>query len=445
MLAFSFDPNATFFLKIVKIQSRRPLFQKNILTNGLRVLTSNMPHTRSVSIGVFVGAGSRYESEDLAGASHFLEHMLFKGSEKRPSPHLISGPIESLGGIINASTDREMTIYWIKIAAEHFSLAMDVLSDMLQNPLLSEYEHQREKNVILEELAMTYDQPDAYADMLIDQTLWPNQPMGRDVGGTKDSVISISKNSLADYHNRQYGPENSVIAIAGNIAHSVAINETEKLFGNWGKASPLDWHRVQLPESNAPRVTIGNRRTDQAHLALAMNGVSSADPRKYSMSLLNTILGEGMSSRLFMEMREKRGLAYDVASHASHYKDCGALTAYCGVDPSKIDETLVVLQNELGKISIDASEEELSNAQAFATGRLYLRLEDTRAVMSWLGGQELLFNEVKTPEKVVDEVRSVTIGDIHSVAREFLDPRFYKLAIVGPYRSQGRFKKLLAA
>lgn len=421
------------------------MFERVVLPNGLRILTGNMPHTRSVSIGVFVNAGSRYENESMAGASHFLEHMLFKGSEKRPSPNLISGPIESLGGIINASTDREMTIYWIKIAVEHFSLAMDVLADMLQNPLFSEYEHQREKNVILEELAMTYDQPDAYADMLIDQTLWPNQPMGRDVGGTKDSVSSITRNSLADYHHHQYGPQNSVIAIAGNISHSVAVAETEKLFGDWNKTTPLDWHRVKNPDVASARVAVGNRKTDQAHLALAMNGVSSMDSRRYSMGLLNTILGEGMSSRLFMELREKRGLAYDVASHASHYKDCGALTAYCGVDPSKINETLVVLQHELSRICMDASEDELSNAQAFATGRLYLRLEDTRAVMSWLGGQELLFNEVKTPEKVVEEVRSVSINDIHAVASEFLHPTFYKLAVVGPYRSEERFRKLLAA
>ena len=421
------------------------MFERIVLPNGLRVLTSTMPHTRSVSVGIFVGAGSRYEDDALAGASHFLEHMLFKGTAKRPEPQLISSAIESVGGIINASTDREMTIYWIKVAADHFDLAIDVLADMVQHPLLADEEHQRERRVILEELAMTYDQPDAYADLLIDQTLWPDQPMGRDIGGTRESVGALSRQTLVDYHAHQYAPKNSVVAIAGNVSHDEAVAAVERLLGGWAEATPLDWYRVEPPVEGSPRVSLGHRKTDQAHIALAMDGISSLDPRRYAMGLLNTMLGEGMSSRLFMELRERRGLAYDVASHASHYRDCGALTVYCGVDPVNINEALRVVQHELGRMPNDVTDDELDKAKAFATGRLYLRLEDTRAVMSWMGGQELLYDKVRLPEEVVANVRAVTVSDVKAMAQEHLLPGAFKLAVVGPYRSEARFQKLLAA
>ena len=404
-----------------------------------------MPHTRSVSVGIFVGAGSRYEDGSLAGASHFLEHMLFKGTAKRPEPQLISSAIESVGGIINASTDREMTIYWTKVAADHFELALDVLADMVQHPLLSDEEHQRERGVILEELAMTYDQPDAYADLLIDQTLWPDQPMGRDVGGTRESVGALTRKALLDYHAHQYTPENAVIAIAGNVTHDEAVAAVERLLGGWAQGTPLDWYRVEPPAASAPRVSLGHRKTDQAHVALAMEGISSMDPQRYAMGLLNTMLGEGMSSRLFMELRERRGLAYDAGSHASHYRDCGALTVYCGVDPVNINEALRVVQHELGRMQDDITDDELDRAKAFATGRLFLRLEDTRAVMSWMGGQELLYNEVRIPDEVVGDVRSVTLAEVKAMAKGCLLPNAYKLAVVGPYRSEARFQKLLAA
>ncbi len=418
------------------------MFKRIVLSNGLRVLTSTMPHSRSVSVGIFVGAGSRYEDDALAGASHFLEHMLFKGTAKRPEPQLISGAIEGVGGVINASTDREMTIYWTKVAAEHFELSLDVLVDMVRAPIMAKDEHERERGVILEELAMTYDQPDAYADMLIDQTLWPDQPMGRDVGGTRESVSGISRQNLVDYHQRQYVPHNTVVAIAGGVSEERATAAAERLLGDWGPGEPLDWYPVERNVDGA-RVALGKKRSDQAHLALAMHSVSALDSQRYAVDMMNAVLGEGMSSRLFMELRERRGLAYDIGSGSSHYRDCGAITVYCGTDPTKVDETLRGIMHELELMHERVAPEELDRAAAFATGRLQLRLEDTRAVMSWLGAQELLFDHVQLPEEVIASVRAVTVDEVQAAAGTYITPDSYRLAVVGPYRSDSRFRKLL--
>ncbi len=420
------------------------MFKRIVLSNGLRVLTSTMPHSRSVSVGIFVGAGSRYEDDALAGASHFLEHMLFKGTAKRPEPQLISGAIEGVGGVINATTDREMTVYWTKVAAEHFELSLDVLVDMVRAPILAKEEHERERGVILEELAMTYDQPDAYADLLIDQTLWPSQPMGRDVGGSRESVSGITQQDLADYHQHQYVPHNTVVAIAGGVSEEQALSAAERLLGDWEPGKPLDWYPVQ-PKTGGVRIALGQKRSDQAHLALAMDSVSALDSRRHAVDMMNAVLGEGMSSRLFMELRERRGLAYDIGSGSSHYRDCGAITVYCGTDPTKVDETLRGILRELELMHERVAPEELDRAAAFATGRLQLRLEDTRAVMTWLGAQELLFDRVRLPEEVIADVRAVTVDEVQAVAGAYLMPEHYHLAVVGPYRSEARFRKLLAA
>jgi predicted Zn-dependent peptidase len=397
-----------------------------------------------VAIGIFVGAGSRYENEALAGASHYLEHVLFKGTERRPEPQLISGAIEGVGGMMNASTDREATIYFCKVAAVHFPLALDVLTDMVRHPLFAADEVERERGVIIEELNMTYDQPDAYVDMLIDETIWPEQTMGRDIGGTKDSVNGLSRKALSDYHARQYVPNNVVVSVAGNMTHEEVVSHVDELLGDWPAGEPLPWENVQPPQSGT-RVRLANRHTDQAHLCLAVDGVSASSPDRYVLDMLNVVLGEGMTSRLFMELRERRGLAYEVHSSSMHYRDTGALVVTSGVDTSHLNDAIKAVVGEFEKLREDVPQEELDRAVEYAVGRLDLRLEDTRAVMGWMGGQELLRDEVLTPDEVVVELRKITADQLRDAAREYLADGNYRLAIVGPYRSEARFRKLLPA
>ena len=421
------------------------MYERTILPNGLRVLSSTMPHVRSVSTGIFVGAGSRYEDDAVAGASHFLEHMLFKGTAKRPEPQMISSAIESVGGVLNASTDREATLYYTKVARDHFPLALDVLTDMYNSPLFVLDEVERERGVIIEELAMTYDQPDALADMLIDKALWPDQPMGRDVGGTRESVGAITGAQLADYHAKQYVPANTVVAVAGNITHDEVVESVGALLGNGRAGEGLTMHPVLPDGDSGVRVEIGNRRTDQAHICLAVDGPAANADDRYAVDMLNTVLGEGMSSRLFVELRERRGLAYDVHSSAMHYRDCGALLVSCGVDTANATKALQAILGELNGVQEGVTEEELSRGCEYAVGRLGLRLEDTRAVMGWMGGQELLRNEVRTPEQVVAGIRAITVDEVTTAARRYFGNGAYRFSVVGPYRSQARFQKLLAA
>ena len=420
------------------------VFERTVLSNGLRVLSSTMPHTRSASMGIFVGAGSRYEDDARAGASHFLEHMLFKGTERRPAPELVSGVIESVGGVLNAATDREATVYWAKVGRDHFRLAIDLLADMVLHSTMEPAEVERERGVIIEELAMTNDQPDARAELLMDETLWPNQPMGRDIGGSKETVSSLTRDQLRDYHRAQYVPGNTVVSITGNVTHEEVVAEVQALMGDWTGGPAMDWYPVKRPCTQVD-VAVEWRKTDQAHLCFAMDGVSSTHGSRYAVDLMNTVLGEGMTSRLFMEVRERQGLAYEVHSSADHFRDCGCLTVYCGVEPSKVDAAVSAIVGELEKMHARVGEEELRRAMEFSTGRLMLRLEDTRAVMSWLGAQELLYDRVRTPDEVIADVRKVTAEQIIAAAEACLTPGSIKLAVVGPYRSAARFRRLLAA
>ena len=420
------------------------MYEHTVLDNGLRVLSSTMAHTRSLSIGIFVGTGSRYEEDAQAGISHFLEHMLFKGTKRRPEAQMISGAIESVGGMLNASTDREATVYWAKVARDHFGLALDLLTDMVLHSVVIAPEVERERHVILEELAMTNDRPDARADLLIEETLWPGQAMGRDIGGTKETVGAITRDAILDYHARQYVPNNTVLCVAGNITQEEVVETAESAMGSWRRGKTLGWQQVQV-SSNGTQVALEHRRTDQAHLCLAFPGASTSDPQRYALDLLNTVLGEGMSSRLFVELRERQGLAYEVQSAVAHYRDCGAVVVYCGVDPARAPTAVSAILRELEGLHNGVTQEEITRATEFVSGRLQLRMEDTRAVMAWLGAQELLQEEVLTPDEVVKLIRGTTLDQVHQAAESYLIPTAYKLAVVGPYRSNARFQRLLAA
>jgi predicted Zn-dependent peptidase len=420
------------------------MFRRTVLTNGLQIVTSSMPSARSVAMAVLIGGGSRYETTEQGGAFHFIEHLCFKGTRNHPTAKEISETIEGVGGVMNASTDPEVTTYWCKVARTHMSTGLELLADMVRNPLFIPEEVEKERGVILEELAMSWDHPDDRVSLLVDELLWPEHPLGRDTGGTPETVLGLSREVLLKCMASQYVPSNIVVTVAGDVAHEEVVDVMHGYLGDWPSGEPGGWLPV-WDEQRAPRVYLERRNSEQTHIALAMRGLPANHPQRYVLYLLNTILGEGMSSRLFLELREEQGLVYGVNSSVSHFRDSGALTVYAATDPRNAIQALKTIVTELGKVKDDVSEAELSKAKEMAKGHLLLRLEDTRAVALWGGGQELLLGEIQTPEEIVSHIDAVTIEEVQTIARTLISPQRFNLAVVGPHRGSGRFEKLLGA
>jgi predicted Zn-dependent peptidase len=421
------------------------VFQKTVLDQGLRILTSAMDHTHSVSVGFFIGVGSRYESERENGITHFIEHMLFKGTEKRPSARDIAVSIEGIGGVFNASTGRELTTYWAKVGEDHFSRALDVLCDMLLNSKLAEEELEKERGVIIEEINMTLDRPSDWVHLLATELIWPDHPLGRDQAGTKESVAGISRTMIQDYLNRHYRPASTVLAIAGNVQHEMAVQEARSRLDGWTPRPSVPCLPMDQ-EQDGSRVRLEHQPTQQAHLVLLLPGISRFDEDKYNLSLLNTILGQGMSSRLFLEVREKRGLAYSVYSYVAPLLDTGLVGVYAGVDSDRIGAALQAIIVELDRIRQEpVSDEELQNAKEFTKGRLQLQMEDSFSVASWIGRQEILEDRVLSLDEVLEEVDAVTAEGVQGVAERLILQEKLNLAVVGPYdaQQQGEFRALL--
>ncbi len=419
------------------------LHQKTVLPNGLRVLTASMPHALSVAISIYLGAGSRYESAPESGVSHFVEHLCFKGTEQRPTPKDVAETIDRVGGVLNAATDRELTVYYAKVARPHLELALDILADLVCNPIFDPQEMEKERHVILEELAAVEDSPSQMVDLLLDATIWPDQPLGWDVAGTPESVTAISRPSALSYLQRQYVPNNAVISVAGNVEHQQVVDIIAGTVSGWNPGQPSAW----FPARNGHRAHLGLRykRTEQAHLVLAVPGIPIDHPDRQVLSMLSIILGESMSSRLFMELRERRALAYEVSSYVTHFLDTGLFSVYVAVDPKRATEAIPPALEELAKLRDEAvTDEELARAREIAKGRLLLRMEDTRNVSGWLGSQELLAGRVRSVEEVVTAVDAVTADDIWRLSRELFRQEQLFAAVVGPYRTDKRFLPLLA-
>ena len=417
-------------------------FHRSVLPNGVRVITSAMPTARSASVSLYIGTGSRYERDEEAGLSHFLEHLLFKGSRKRPSAKEIAEAIDGVGGVMNGGTDRELTVYYVKVARPHLDLALDVLVDLVRHPLLDPAEFEKERQVILEELAMVADSPQQLTDLLLDATLWPDQPLGRDVAGTPDSISALTPEMAAVCLHRQYVANNVVIALAGDIDHRQTVDAIEATVGDWEAGTPSRWFPVI--NGHGPRSGLRYKATEQAHISIAVRALPLNHPDRYALSFLSIILGEGMSSRLFLELRESRGLVYDVHTYVTHFLDTGAFTVYAGVEPKNAVETIQVILEELARIRDEGpTSDELTKARELSKGRLLLRMEDTRAVSGWLGAQELLLGEVRSVDDTLAEMEAVTLDDLRRLARQLLVAEQLYLAVVGPYRSDKRFLPLL--
>jgi predicted Zn-dependent peptidase len=344
--------------------------------------------------------------------------------------------------VLNGGTDKELTVYWCKVAQPHFHLALDVLADMVLHSRFGRKDIEKERQIIVEEISMSKDAPNQLVGMILDELLWPDHPLGRDVAGTNKSVADMTREQMLDYMASEYSPANTVIAIAGNIQQDEAVNEVQKILGKWtNKKTRLDF--VPYIENKNPRMKIENRETEQTHLCLALPGLSLQHPQRFTLDLLNVILGEGMSSRLFLEVRDKLGLAYNIHSYLDHFQDSGALTVYAGVHPKKLEIGITAILQQLALLKEKITEEELNKAKELSKGRLLLRMEDSRSVAGWVGGQEILNGSIMDVEEVVAVIDKVTAEEMCALAKELLIGEKLRLSVVGPVKSADHLEKLL--
>ena len=417
-------------------------YTKTVLPNGLRLLTASMPATRAVSIAFYVGTGSRFEREDESGASHFLEHILFKGTERRPQAQDVAETIERVGGYMNASTDYELTLYWARVARPHLSIGIDLLCDMLVHSTFPGEEIEKERDVILEEIHTAYDSPSQRVFQIAHNMMWPDQPLGQDIAGSESSVRAITRDAIMSYMREQYDPSQVVLAVAGQIEHG----EIEDLIAGPLEAWPAGQPRRMTPADNtAPknRVALEYRKTEQANICLMLPSIAGSDPDRRTLWLLNAILGDGMACRLFLELRERLGIVYEVDTDVLYLRDTGAMAIFAGTVPARGPQAVGAIISELERATRDISQSELDRARELTKGRMLLRLEDTRSISGWLGGQEITYGRIETPEEVVEQLDRITTDDILRVAQRFFVPERYRLAVVGPYRGDRNFRNII--
>ena len=406
-------------------------FDRVALPNGVRVLVSEMPEARSASVAVYVGVGSRSESKLNAGTSHFLEHMVFKGTASRPTASEISQQIEGVGGSVNAATDREATVFSSFVPARHYLLALDIVADMVRSPLLRESDVESERNVIVEEIRMYRDQAQDRVHTMIDELLYPNHPLGWEIAGREAVVLGLTAPSLREFMATQYAPSRIVVALAGRIDAAAAVAAATARFGDVPERPAVALRAVTRPGRTRTRTLA--KRGEQAHVCIGWRGVAQHHPDKFALDMLNAVLGEGMSSRLFLELREKRALTYDVHSFDSNYSDAGHLVIYAGVAPTRAKEAVAAALAEVARLRDElVPEVELSRVRDFVKGRIELRLEHSRGVSSWLAGQELFLERIRSVEELSAIIDGISAADIQRVARTYLRPELAYLAAVGP-------------
>jgi predicted Zn-dependent peptidase len=417
------------------------IFNRDTLDNGLRVLTADLPHAQSVAVLVMLAAGSRYETAESSGIAHFSEHMFFKGTERRPSAREIAGAIDAIGGEFNAFTGKETTTFYVKCAAEHRDVALDVLVDMLHNARFLEEEIEREKGVIIEEMNMYYDTPRDFIGGVYEQLLWGDQPLGRDIIGTKETIRDATRDTFMGYLDRWYRPSRMVLGVGGRIGDDL-LERAQELLGD------LEGADTGEPEPAAPyangRVHVYSKQSEQAHVSLGVHSLPLDHPDRYAIQLLATALGGGMSSRLFSEVRERRGLAYYVYGLNHSYTDAGTLYAQAGVDIARIDDAVSTIATELRKIAAEPlPAEELEKARNFAKGRFVLQLESPQGLMMFGLRREVLEQRLPDPDEVLRGIDSVTSEDVARVASELIKADRMRLAVIGPFDDAARFEALL--
>ena len=414
------------------------------LPGGARLVVEPMPERHSTSVVLMFAGGSRLEDDRLAGVSHFIEHLFFKGTQRRASSKEIADAIEGVGGFINASTDKELTAYWARVPAEHMSLGLDVLFDIVSNSRLDEADVERERMVILEELRMYRDQPQDYVQNLFEELIWPGHALGRDIAGTEESVSRLTRDEILEYADAHYRLPNLVVGAAGALE---AAETVRSVTASLGLKPELNGVAVAAPppDITGPHVQVRRLETEQAHICLGARAFSYMHPDRYALDLLNTVLGEGMSARLFLNIRERLGLAYDVHSFTQKHRDTGYLGVYIGVDPGKAVEAVNAALVELRSLTErEVSDEELMRAKEFTKGRLRLELETTNGVAFWLTYQETLLGQIKTVEEEIALVDAVTAVDIKRVAEAVLAGPL-QMAVIGPFARDSAFRLAIGA
>ncbi|MBI2019701.1 insulinase family protein [Candidatus Daviesbacteria bacterium] len=413
------------------------------LKSGLTLITVDMPHLDSVTTLIGVGAGSRYETKKINGISHFLEHMFFKGSVKYPTAEIIANLVDGIGAVNNAATDKEITYYWIKSAAKHISLASDILSSMIKESLLAEEEIEKEKGVIVEELRMYRDNPTRYIWDLYERLQFGNQPLGWDIGGEESTVTSVTRKDMANYVDSLYSPKNMVLVYVGRLPKDIE-KLAEEYFTDLPQRSQYKPKSYEKNKQTKNRVNVFYKATDQANLILGVEGFSRYDEKRYIAKILSTILGEGMSSRLFIQVRERRGLAYHVSAQHGSYKDTGSFAVYAGLKLEKIYEGLQVILAELQLISKEpVTDEELKKAKEMLRGRIALQSESTNFLAEYFGTNFVLDNKIETFDEILKKVDKVTKEDVQNLAKELFEKNRFNLQIIGPFKSGEKFERIL--
>jgi predicted Zn-dependent peptidase len=420
-----------------------PTFERTTLSNGTRLVTAPLPTAQSVACFVMFAAGSRYERREESGIAHFAEHMFFKGTERRPTARDIATEIDGIGGEFNAFTGKEATAYYVKCAAETRDVALDVLVDMLRSSRFDAEEIEREKGVIVEEMNMYNDTPRSYIGNVWEQHLYGDQPLGWDIIGNEGTIRAATRETFLDYVDRWYRPERTVVGLGGNIGDDL-VERLEGLLGEVVPQSTPAPEPVRVVDEGSP-VRIHTKESEQAHVVIGARSYPTGHPDRYVLQILSTVLGGGMSSRLFTEVRERRGLAYYVFSGNSSYADAGALAAQAGVDLHRIDDAVSTIVAELRKIASEpVPSEELEKARAFSKGRFVLGLESPHATIMFGLRREVLEGRAIEPQEVLAGLDAVTAEDVQRVAADVLGGAL-RMALIGPFDDPSRFEKLLAA
>ncbi|HXK33977.1 MAG TPA: pitrilysin family protein [Dehalococcoidia bacterium] len=415
------------------------------LNNGLRVVTTPVPTAQSVSVNVFVGVGSRGETRRTNGVSHYMEHVLFKGTKRRPNAIVIAEAIEGAGGVLNAYTSKELTCYWNQVPFDKLPLAMDVLADMYKESLLEPEEIDRERTVVQQEIRRAHDQPGAWASELLSRATFGDQPIGWPIAGTLETVGEMRRDDLAEHVATYYVPSNTVVSVAGNTTHDEVMQLADALFGGIeDRPAPAPLPAEQ--RFGEERVVVETREIAQCNMGIGLYGLPRRDPDRYVLQVLNTVLGRGMSSRLFKEVRERRGLAYSVGSGSTRYSDVGMMSISAGVTLEHLEEATQVIRAELFRLRDEpVSEEEITKARDFSIGNFRLGLESTMALAQRAGEALLMTGEIEPVEDVVAGIAAVTPADVQRLARRLFRPGGFSMAVVGPGGDASRLAALLDA
>jgi len=416
------------------------MFHKVTLDNNIHILLEQVPYVRSVALGFWVDVGSRDESPENNGISHFIEHLLFKGTKKRTAKQ-IAEALDAVGGQLNAFTTKEYTCYYARVLDEHFGLAADLLSDMLFDSIFDPDDIDRERNVIIEEIKMYEDAPDELVHDIFAGSMWQGHALGRPIIGTADVITKLSRDKIIEFYKTYYNPGNMIVTVAGNIDKEEVIRKLRPVLESRTGGVPAKAMTAPLPKRD---VVCRNKETEQVHLCVGTPGLSLEHEKTYTFQIINTILGGGLSSRLFQEIREKRGLVYSVYSYHSSYHDTGLFCVYAGLSKQNVEEVLGLIFKQIKDIRLNSVKvEELQRAKDQLKGNLLLSLENVSTRMSRLGKSQLYLGKIIPPEEVVEKLNKVTIADIQELAEEMLDPRCFSLATIGPWGDCGSLEKVL--